>query len=86
MVAKSKYSVGILRILNAVTKDDYFKYRREHTKNYDELYKNLPKLFISKEFLREYAAKNNLQVTFPKHHIEGFWNEPFNFDCFMYKR
>ena len=86
MVAKSKYSVGILRILNAVTKDDYFKYRREHTKNYDELYKNLPKLFISKDFFREYAAKNNLQVTFPKHHIEGFWNEPFNFDCFMYKR
>ena len=86
MVTKTKYSVGLLRLLNAETEEDYLKYRREHTKNYDELYKNLPKLFISKEFLREYAAKNNLAVKFSKHHMEGFWNEPFNFDCFLFKR
>lgn len=85
MVAKAKRSVGLTRMLNAETKEDYLKYRREHTKNYDELYKNLPKLFISKDFFREYAARNNLEIKFPKHHIEGFWNEPFNFDCFMYK-
>ena len=85
MVAKAKRSVGILRILNADTEADYFKYRRERVKNYDELYKNLPKLFISKDFFREYAARNNLEIKFDQHHIEGFWNEPFNFDCFLYK-
>ena len=86
MVVKTKYSVGLLRLLDAASKEDYLKYRREHTKNYDELYKNLSKLFISKDFLREYAAKNNLSIKFSKHHMEGFWNEPFNFDCFLYKR
>ena len=85
MVAKANLSVGILRMLNEDTKDDYLKYRRAHVKNYDELYKNLPKLFISKNFFKEYAAKNNLKVSFPKHHMEGFWNEPFNFDCFLHK-
>ena len=86
MVAKSKYSVGILRNLDAATQDEYLSYRRANTKNYDELYKNLPKLFIAKDFFREYAAKNNLTVKFDKHHMENFWNEPFNFDCFLYKR
>lgn len=86
MLDKTLYSIGILRILNEDTKDEYFKYRREHTKNYDELYKDLPKLFISKNFFKEYAEKNNLDIKFDRHHMEGFWNEPFNFDCFMYKK
>lgn len=86
MVAKAKHSVGILRMLNADTKDEYLAYRRANTKNYDELYKDLPKLFISKDFFTDYAAKNNLTVKFDKHHMEGFWNEPFNFDCFLYRK
>lgn len=85
MVVKANRSIGILRMLNAETKDAYIKYRREHTKNYDELYKDLPKIFISKDFFREYATRNNLKIKFDQCHIEGFWNEPFNFDCFMYK-
>ena len=72
--------------MNLETKEEYFNYRRKHTPNYDELYKDLPKLFYAKDFFIEYAKKNNLEVKFDKHHIEGFWNEPFNFDCFMYKK
>lgn len=56
MVAKAKHSVGILRMLNAETKDEYLARRRAHTKKFD------------------------------KHHMEGFWNEPFNFDCFLYRK
>ena len=85
MVAKAKSSVGLLRMLDAATEQDYLAYRRAHTKNYDELYKNLPKLFLSKKFFEDYAARNSLTVAFPKHHIAGFWNEAFNFDCFLYK-
>ena len=86
MLQKAKRSIGILRTLNLETKEEYFNYRRKHTPNYDELYKDLPKLFYAKDFFIEYAKKNNLEVKFDKHHIEGFWNEPFNFDCFMYKK
>lgn len=84
MVAKARFSIGI-RVLNAETKEDYLKYRREHVKNYDELYKNLPKLFISKDFFREYAMKNNLLIKFTKSHGVS-WNQPFAFDCFLYKK
>ena len=86
MVAKSRHSIGIIRMLNEDTKEEYIKYRREHTKNYDELYKNLPKLFISKKFFEDFAARNDLEIKFDQHHMEGFWNEPFNFNCFLYKK
>ena len=86
MVAKSKYSIGLTRMFKEETKDEYINWRRATTENYDELYKNLPRLYISKNFLTTYAAKHNLHVTFPHHHIEGFWNEPFIFNCFMYKK
>lgn len=85
MVAKAKSSVGLLRMLDAATEQDYLAYRRANTKNYDELYKDLPKLFLSKKFFEDYASRNSLTVAFPKHHMPGFWNEQFNFDCFLYK-
>lgn len=72
MVEKTNYSIGIVRLLNADTKEDYLKYRRERVKNYDELYKDLPKTFFSKDFFKEYAGKNNLEIKFDNHHIEGF--------------
>lgn len=85
MVAKSNKSVGIIRMFKAETKDEYIKYRRETTPNYDELYKDLPKLFLSEEFFRNFAAKNNLRVKFDHLHIKDFWNDPYIFDCFLYK-
>ncbi len=86
MVEKATKSIGITQILNEETKDNYLKYRREVTENYDELYKDLPKLFISKKFFIEYAEKNNLDVKFPNYQMKGFWNAPYNFDCFLYKK
>ena len=84
MVAKTRFSIGV-RVMNAETEEDYLKYRREHVKNYDELYKNLPTLFVSKDFFREYAMKNNLLIKFtPSHGVS--WNQPFTFDCFLYKK
>lgn len=85
MLEKTKKSLGILRVLNAEKEADYLEYRRAHVKNYDELYKGLPKLFFPKDFFREYAARHRLRIKFDRHHMEGFWNEPFNFDCFMYR-
>ena len=86
MIAKTTKSICVTEILNADLKEDYLQYRRSLDKNFDEKYKDLPKLFIPKKFFIDYAAKNNLEVEFPHHHIEGFWNNEFNFDCFMYKK
>ena len=86
MLAKATKSICVTEILNEEKREDYFKYRRATVKNFDEKYKDLPKLFIPKKFFTDYAEKNNLDVEFPHHHIEGFWNNEFNFDCFMYKK
>lgn len=86
MVAKSRQSIGILRIFDEETKEECYKYRRQQTKNYDERYKNLPKLFHSKKFFEDFATRNDLEIKFGQHHMEGYWSEPFNFDCFMYKK
>ena len=86
MVAKARRSVGVSRIIDSATKEEYIDCHRSHKKNYDELYKGLPKLFISKKFFEDFAAKNDLEIKFDRHHMEGFWNEPFNFDCFLYKK
>lgn len=86
MLEKTTKSIGITDIFYEEKKNDYIKYRRETTKNYDELYKDLPKLFIPKKFFINYAEKNNLDVAFPHNHIEGYWNNEFTFDCFMYKK
>ena len=85
MVAKAKKSVGSLRMLQEETREEYENYRRANVKNYDELYKDLPKTFYSKDFFKNYAKKNNLRVKFSHHEIAGHWNNPFNFDVFLYK-
>lgn len=86
MVVKARRSVGVLKILDEATKEECLKYRRENTKNYDERYKGLPKLFHSKKFFEDFALKNGLEIKFNKKHVEGYWNEAFNFDCFLYKK
>ena len=35
---------------------------------------------------KQVIGADNLTVKFDKHHMENFCNEPFNFDCFLYKR
>ncbi len=86
MLLKTKKSIGLLTLLDENKKDEYFKLRRENIKNYDKLYKDLPKLFFTKEFFKDYAAKNNLEIKFDKNHMEGYWNGEFSFDCFMYRK
>lgn len=86
MLEKTAKSIGLLEIFNKEIEDEYFAYRRKNDANYDEHYKGLPKLFISKKFFENYAAKNNLEVKFEPCKMESYWNAPFIYDCFMYKK
>lgn len=86
MLLKAKKSIAIIRMLKAETKDEYFSWRRKQDPNYDERYKDLPRLFISRDFIVEYAAKNNLELNFNRYKIEEYWNDPYIFDCYLYKK
>lgn len=86
MILKTKRSIGILRILDEKSKENYLEFHRNLDPNYDEKYKDTPHLFISKDFFISYAKNHDLGYKFDQCHMENFWNEPYIFDCFLYKR
>lgn len=86
MLLKANKSIGILRILDKETEENYVAMHRENNPNYDEKYRETPHLFISKNFFKNYAEKNDLDYKFDKCNIKNFWNDPFIFDCFLYKK
>ena len=86
MAAKAKKSVGVLRILDEGEKEAFLSYRRAKDENYDERYRDLPKLFLPRSFFAAFAEKRGLSVWFDSPHLANFWNDPFVFDCFLIRR
>ncbi len=86
MIAKAKKSVGVLRVLDERQKEEFLAYRRAKDANYDERYRDLPKLFLSRSFFETVAEKHSLSVHFDSPHLVNFWNDPFVFDCFLVRR
>jgi len=84
MLKKARHSIGILDIHDLEKKDDFLKFRIEHTPNYKEKYKDLSKLFYSKDFFSTFAEEHDLQVVFEESTMEGYWNNNYIFNCFMY--
>lgn len=85
MLDKARYSIGILDAHDAALEEEYLAYRRAAMENYDERYKGLAKKFYSREFFENYAKARGLKVIFKKSYLDGYWNQPFVFDAYMYK-
>lgn len=86
MFAKTKYSIGLIDIHDIEKKNQFEEYRRRTVADYDEKYKDLKKLFYSKSFFREWARKNSCEIQFFDSDVEGYWNNQFVFDVYMYKK
>lgn len=39
-----------------------------------------------KEFFYDWAMKNNLEIEFHNSQVEGYWNNEFVFDVYIYKK
>lgn len=50
MYEKSNYSIGILDIHDVDCEEEFVAYRKSVIENYEERYKDLPKLFYDKHF------------------------------------
>ncbi|MBR1390964.1 MAG: class I SAM-dependent methyltransferase [Lachnospiraceae bacterium] len=85
MVDKARYSVGLLDLHDIRKKDRFLEYRRRTIENYDERYKNLPKFFYRKEFFIDFAKEKNLEIDFFDTNVNGYWNNEFVFDVYLYK-
>ena len=85
MLEKTRKSIGLVDILDLDKKIDFIKFRSANIEDYEERYKNLPKLFFTKKFFTDFALKNNLDIYFNNYDVEGYWNNYYSFNCFMYK-
>lgn len=86
MYKKCKYAIGLIDIHNVEKEKEFTQYRIETVENYKERYKDLNKLFYSKDFFMEFAKNHDMDILFTESDIEGYWNNDFIFNCFMYKR
>lgn len=83
---KANYSIGIIDIHDADKKDAFIEYRKSIIDDYEERYKELPKFFYNKLFFLEFAEKHDMSIRFSKPNMMGYWNNDFDFDCFMIKK
>ena len=85
MLRKAKYAIALFDIHDIAQKEAFTAYRRAEIADYEERYRDLPKLFYDKAFFERFARKNGLSIEFIDFNMEGYWNNPFIFHLIMYK-
>ena len=86
MLEKSRYAVGITELHDRAKRQDYLTFRRANIPNYDERYEGLGRLFFRREFFEDFAREHDLRIVFPALRMADYWNAPFIFTCFMYRK
>jgi hypothetical protein len=86
MLQKARYSVAVLGVHDEEKKEEYVEYRRNKIENYDVLYKGLTKKFFPKNFFIRYAQANHLEIAIENSCLDGYWNQPFVYDVYLYKK
>lgn len=86
MYMKARHSIGLTHISDVDKKEAYISYRKSTINDYEERYKNLPKLYYSKEFFLDFASSHGMDIKFAFPDFEHYWNNDFVFNCYMYKK
>lgn len=86
MLEKSRYAIGITELHDRAKRQDYLAFRRTNIPNYDERYEGLGRLFFRREFFEDFAREHDLRIVFPALQMADYWNTPFIFTCFMYRK
>ena len=83
MLLKSRRAVAVLDIYDKAFEEECIAYRRQEIADYDERYKDLPKLFYPRSFFEDFAARHSLSIRFAKNELKNYVNAPFTYHCFM---
>ena len=86
MLTKANHSIALLDVHDAEKKEAFIAYRKKNTENYEERYKDLPKLFYLRKFFADFAEKHQLRIEFYPSKVEGYWNNEFIYNVYMYKQ
>lgn len=83
METKSLKRIGILDIYDEEKREACLEYRQKTIENYEERYKDLPKMFYHKSFFCRFAERNGMKVWFRDNEMKGYGNSPFTYHCYM---
>ena len=86
MLKKSRRAVAVLDIYDKELEEIHMNHRRQTIENYDERYKDLPKLFYPRSFFKKFASRYDLSIRFEKNELENYVNAPFTYHCFMERK
>ena len=53
--------------------------------DYEIKYKGLDKHFYSRDLFSDFADANNCSIVFEESDLDGYWNNDFVFNCYIYK-
>ena len=76
--------IGLIDIHDIDKKEDFLTHRRKLVEDYDRRYADLPKLFYTRQFFERFAQEHGMSIHFLESNVEGYWNNPFVFSCYMY--
>ena len=85
MLAKSNYSMAIIDVHDIEKKDAFNAYRKKMIDDYEIKYKGLDKHFYSRDLFSDFADANNCSIVFEESDLDGYWNNDFVFNCYIYK-
>lgn len=83
MIQKSGKMTYLGEIHNKVYEQELMEYRRKTIKDYDERYKGLSKLFLSKEWITEIAGEYGKKVVFTEINNPEYLNGKYEYNCFI---
>ena len=86
MLIKSRRSIAVLDVYDKAFEEELTAERKRTIENYEERYKDLPKLFYPRSFFEDFAARHELSIRFAKNELENYGNAPFTYHCFMERK
>ena len=86
MLEKTTGAIGLIDVHDRDREEDFHAYRRTVIPDYDERYKGLSNLFFPRSFFEEFARAHDLRIVFTPMQLRGYWNAPFSFNVFLYRR
>ena len=86
MLEKTTGAIGLIDVHDRDREEDFHAYRRSVIPDYDERYKGLSNLFFPRSFFEDFARAHDLRIVFTPMQLRGYWNAPFSFNVFLYRR
>ena len=84
MIKKSRKITYLGEIHDKEKEKELMDYRRRTIENYDERYKGLNKLFLSKQWIQKIASEYGKQVLFTSVDNPEYINGKYEFNCYIY--